>query len=456
MTHAESKTATSCPQPLPRIYSEDEIVLVIERIIAQLNTTRDFILENVTKDNASFETVMRPLVDVEQETSGDIGVIWMLQYGAPDKGTQDAFAKARQLLSSAEASWNSSEEMYTLLRAARDNDTDLDAASKLLLDKVLLEYKLTACGVISKEDKEAFAKDTMELQELLAKALRNIAEESGGIWLAAEDLQDLPAEELNRIRKHKQPDLTPPQEGMTFVPFSNGGTTAILTFSCNPDVRKKMYLADQKKLQRNIPLLQDIVKGRLDLAQRLGYRTHAERRMEERLLKGPAQVKELLDTLAGGLAGRGRRELDMLQKIRLQDLQKLGRGGDSALQASFPPWDLQYYQRLVSSSRKVDESAVSEYFPLEYAIPAMLRIFEDALGLRFDSIPTSELLDAKIWHSTVTVFAVWDTRQGEQTFVGYLYFDLLWRENKFRGAHNVTMESVSAAGYSSVFLESRC
>ncbi|KAM3518186.1 hypothetical protein NHJ13051_008369 [Beauveria bassiana] len=352
--------------------------------------------------------VLLPLVDVEQENSGDIGVIWMLQYGAPDKETHDAFSKARQLLISAEASWNSSEEMYGLVRAAHDNEKDLDIASKLLLDKTLLESS---------------------------------SQESGGIWLADEDLQDLPAEELDRIKKHKQPMETPPQEGMIFVPFSNGGTVAVLTFGCNPDVRKKMYLADQKKLLMNIPLLRDIVKRRQNLAQRLGYNTHAERRMETRLLKGPDQVKELLDSLSSGLVSRGRREMDMLQKMRLKDLQKLGHGGNSTLQSSFSPWDLKYYQRLVSSSRKVDESAVSEYFPLEYVIPQMLQIFEVALGLRFDRIPRTELLDAKIWHNTVTVFAVWDTRQeDEPAFVGYLYFDLLWRENKFRGAHNVTME----------------
>ncbi|KAM3468621.1 hypothetical protein MY5147_007757 [Beauveria neobassiana] len=442
MCQDEFEIAAVCPQPLPRIYSADEIVPVFERIIIRINATRDHILRNVTKDDASFDTVVRPLVDVEQENNSDIGVIWMLQYGAPDKETHDAFSKARQLLISAEASWNTSEEMYTLLGAARDNEKGLDIASKLLLDKTLLEYKLSGCGTISKEDKEAFAKDTMDLENLLAEARSNIAQESGGIWLADEDLQDLPAEELYRIKKHKQPMETPPQEGMTFVPFPNGGTVAVLTFACNPDVRKKMYLADQKKLLRNIPLLRDIVKRRQNLAQRLGYNTHAERRMETRLLKGPDQVKELLDSLSSGLVSRGRREMDMLQKMRLKDLKKLGHGGDSTLQSRFPPWDLKYYQRLVSSSRKVDESAVSEYFPLEYVIPQMLQIFEAALGLRFNRIPRTELLDAKIWHNTVTVFAVWDTRQDEPAFMGYLYFDLLWRENKFRGAHNVTMEFV--------------
>lgn len=109
----------------------------------------------------------------------------------------------------------------------------------------------------------------------------------------------------------------------------------------------------------------------------------------------------------------------MLQKILLEDLQKLGRGGDFALQSGFLPWDVKYYQRLLSSSCKIDESAMSEYFPLEHVIPAMLRIFEAALGLRFDSITEPELVEATIWQDTVTVFAVWDIWQGEPAFVGY-------------------------------------
>ncbi len=89
--------------------------------------------------------------------------------------TQDAFAKARPLLIKSEASWNSSDEMYELLQAARDNDENLDAASKLLLDKTLLEYKLAGCGAITKDEKDAFAKESLELENLLAKAKRNIA-----------------------------------------------------------------------------------------------------------------------------------------------------------------------------------------------------------------------------------------------------------------------------------------
>lgn len=436
----------ACPQPLPHIFAAAEIAPAIDRIIARVEAARDAILKNVTKENATFETVMHPLVEAEHENSGDIGVLWMLQYGAPDMETQETFAEARRRYVKAEADWNSSDAMYELLQAARENDKDMPVESRLLLDDTLLEYKLSGCGVVNKAEKDIFTRESLELDTLLAQAQRNIAQESGGVWFDDDELQDLPADEFSRIQKGTKPPLAgqdvPPRAGMTFVPFSNGGTNTILNFSTNPAVRKKMYLADQQKLRQSIPLLQEIVKRRQELAAQLGYQTHAERRMETRLLEGPSQVQELLSSLKAGLMQRGREELDLLQRARHEELHKRGYEQDAAsdLPAGFPPWDVKYYQRVLGSERKIDEAEVAEYFPLESVVQSMLRLFEEALGLRFVEIPRSEIDKGTIWHDTVQVFSAWDSKAGD--FVGYLYFDLLWRENKFRGAHNVTMEFV--------------
>ena len=70
----------------------------------------------------------------------------------------------------------------------------------------------------------------------------------------------------------------------------------------------------------------------------------------------------------------------------------------------------------------------------------MLAIFASLLGLRFDSIPAERLTEDVIWHDTVRGFSVWDTK--DDCFVGYLYFDLLWRENKYRGNQSVNVQCV--------------
>ncbi|CEJ93564.1 hypothetical protein VHEMI09144 [[Torrubiella] hemipterigena] len=442
-----------CPQPLPRILSTEEIVPTMERIISQYEAARNSVLNNVTVETASFASVLQPIVDVEQETNGEIGVIWMLQYGAPEIATQEAVHKARQLFVAAEGCWNSDDSMYKLLVAARDNsdkDANPDVASKLLLDHTLLRYKLAGCGAKANrnnETQESFSKESLDLSNALSTTLSNIAQENDGMWFAVEELEDLPSDELSRIKQKRQLEIVPHEQGkeMIFVPFSNGGTIAVLTFSGNQQVRKRMYLADQRKLQKNIPILQDIVVKRQRLAKRLGYESHAHMRMEDRLLAGPEQVHELLESLTDGLIRRGREELDVIQRARLKDMrqrQNVSSNGHSVAKSAFPPWDLKYYQNIVNIDRNIDQSKIAEYFSMEYAIPAMLQIFNTTLGLQFDPIPDDQMQRNEKWDDSVTAFAVWDTRSSsdEATFVGYLYFDVLWRPNKFRGAHNVTME----------------
>ena len=74
--------------------------------------------------------------------------------------------------------------------------------------------------------------------------------------------------------------------------------------------------------------------------------------------------------------------------------------------------------------------------------------------MRFDLIQSDKLGNHLIWHETVQVFSVWDGNADDAEFVGYLYFDLLWRENKYRGNQNVTIECVSFIHIAEMFANS--
>ena len=103
----------------------------------------------------------------------------------------------------------------------------------------------------------------------------------------------------------------------------------------------------------------------------------------------------------------------------------------------------------------MDYLAISKFLPLDTTATAMLGVFVFFLGLRFVRIPDEEIGPHAIWHDTVQAFSVWDETDGDDdddaSFIGHLYFDLLWRENKFRGGQNVTMECVSGLWISSFF-----
>ncbi|RAL00758.1 M3 family metallopeptidase [Aspergillus ibericus CBS 121593] len=430
----------SLPHPLPIVPTTDEIVPAIQRIIAQRNGVRQKILDTITPSTATFDTVMRPLAEVENAVQGELGMIYMLQYGSPSFATQEAFNKARKLYVEAEASWTADGAFFKLLRAARDKPEIemLDPESKHLLERELLEYKHAGHGVLDASELDAYSRENMAIKDLEMKFQQNIARENGGVWFTLEELDGLPVEELEKWRDGPEDGLQLENgESKKFVPFANGGTLAVLTYARRPETRKRMFLADNMKLAENKPLFEEIVKRRAAQAHRMKYPTHADFRIERRMVKTTEWLEGFLGQIRKTLCPRGKEEIEVLQRRRLNGLGENGETGEQKFQ-KFYPWDKRYYERLMEQEFDVDHAKISEFFPLEQTATGMLGIFASLLHLRFDPIPTESLPDNVIWHDTVRVFSVWDGKDGG--FIGYLYFDLLWRENKYRGNQSVNIQ----------------
>jgi metallopeptidase MepB len=105
------------------------------------------------------------------------------------------------------------------------------------------------------------------------------------------------------------------------------------------------------------------------------------------------------------------------------------------------PWDLPFYTRLVEEESNLDQDMIAEYFPLQNTVASMLDIFAHCLQLRFEKLPEKT---HSTWHEDVDIWSVWDERTEEEgEFIGYLYADLLFRPNKYRGSQDVNLQCVS-------------
>ncbi|KAJ5643693.1 peptidase family M3 [Penicillium longicatenatum] len=428
------------PQPLPRVPNTEEIVPMMNRIINAQNATRECILETVTPITATFDNVMLPLAQVENAVQGELGMIYMLQYGSPSLETQAAFDEARKLFLEAEASWTADVPFFRLLQAAstKPDFESLDMESQHLLEKKILGYKNAGHGFLDNEELEKYRKLETEIADLEMKFQQNISREAGGVWFTIEELDGVPEDELAKWKDDgsEGENLINGHLRRKFVPFANGGTLAVLTHAHSPKTRKGMFVADNLKLKENKPLFEEIIIRRAKKAKLLKYNTHAEFRIQSRMVKTTEWVKVFLDELREALCGQGQDELAALQRRRQEDLQVNQQNPDAG--AGFPPWDKRYYERALQHKFEVDQIKVSEFFPLQETATRMLDIFATVLGLRFDSIATEDLNEDVIWHDTVECFSVWDAK--DNGFIGYLYFDLLWRENKYRGNQSVNIQ----------------
>lgn len=156
------------PQSLPRVPSTEEIVPMMSRIINAHNSIRELILENVTLVTATFDNAMLPLAQVENAFQGELGMIYMLQYGSPSLATQAAFDEARKLYLEAEASWKGNVPFFRLLQAAsaKPDFHKLDMESQHLMEKKLLEYKHAGHGILEDAELDEYRELELEIANL--------------------------------------------------------------------------------------------------------------------------------------------------------------------------------------------------------------------------------------------------------------------------------------------------
>lgn len=157
------------------------------------------------------------------------------------------------------------------------------------------------------------------------------------------------------------------------------------------------------------------------------------------MVKNIEYVYALLDSLQSALLPRGRMEMDLLLADKRRNLSSSKYVDDPDCSDIMPPWDFAYYTRLAEEALEVDHERIAEYFPLQTTLPRMLRIFGQCLQLSFQRLAPEQMAGSS-WHQDVQGWSIWDAREGE--FVGYLFADLLSRQNKYRGSQNCNLQKV--------------
>lgn len=171
----------------------------------------------------------------------------------------------------------------------------------------------------------------------------------------------------------------------------------------------------------------------------LGYNNHASLRIAPKMAKTPERVTEFLSTLRTRLTEGAKAEAEKLLEYKKKDCAERSVACDDNLYS----WDLGFYTRMMKEKEfSVDDVAISQYFPTNATFSAMLRIFEDLLGLRFVELDAEDMARISpsgkagdvLWHEEVRVFTVWDEEALGGEFCGYLFIDL--HPRPFKYSHN--------------------
>ncbi|NYD89925.1 M3 family metallopeptidase [Sphingomonas melonis] len=197
----------------------------------------------------------------------------------------------------------------------------------------------------------------------------------------------------------------------------------VLTFASNRDLREKVWRAftnrgDNGDANDTNAVIAQIVKLRADRAHLLGFKTHADWRMQDTMAKTPAAAMDLMLRVWPAAKARVGEEVRDMQAI----------ADKSGAKITIEPWDYRFYQEQVRKARyDLDQAQLKPYFELNNIIQGSLYAANRLYGLNFKEItgtvPVFEP-NMRVWHVT--------DRNGKE--VGLFYRDDFARTGKRSGA----------------------
>ncbi|TNE74091.1 M3 family peptidase [bacterium] len=301
------------------------------------------------------------------------------------------------------------------------NDLGLDADQFKLLDDA---YKgFVRSGANLKDDKKEVLRSINEkLSVLTLKFGQNVLGETNAYELVIENEADLAGLPATLVSSAAETAKKKGLEGKWMFTLQNPSVMPFLQYAENRELRQQIWDAyrkrgDQGNERDNNAILSEITNLRVQRAQLLGYRTHADYVLEESMAKTPANVMGLLNDLWKPAVKKAKTEASDMQKMIKASGQKF----------KLEPWDWRFYAEQIRKDRyALDENELSEYFSLDAVREGVFYVVNNLYGLQFKPRP-----DIPVYHEEAKAYQVLDK---DGSHLGVLYMDFHPRASKRGGA----------------------
>ncbi|MEE1897695.1 M3 family metallopeptidase [Flavobacterium rakeshii] len=290
----------------------------------------------------------------------------------------------------------------------------------------LLETKYKAFirngAALNQSDKERLRKINEELSILSLKFGDNVLAENNSYELVVENKKDLAGLPEELIIAAAEEAEAKDKKGKWVFTLHNSSVMPFLQYAENRELRKKIWNAYQRRGDNgdkydNRSNVVQLVNLRMEKAKLLGYKSHADYILEERMAKTPQSVYKLLDQIWEPALKKAKEEEADIKKMMVAD----------GIKDNVQPYDWRYYTEKIRKQRyDLDEQELKPYFSLDNVREGIFMVAKNLYGLDFE-----QLTDVPVYHKDVTAWKVSDNMGNH---VGVLYMDFFPRSSKRGGA----------------------
>ncbi len=275
---------------------------------------------------------------------------------------------------------------------------------------------------LSAEQKKRFRELNEELSTLSLEFSENVLKETNAFRLTIENKEDLTGLPQEVVDGAADAARKAGLDGKWVFTVHKPSMIPFLQYAKNRALREKLYTAyimrgDNNNEYDNKTIIAKMAALRVERANLLGFKTHADFVLEQNMAQTPAAVYDFLHKLWEPALKNAAKEREEMQKIIRKD------GGNFAL----APWDWWYYAEKVRKAKyDLDENELRPYFKLENVRQGAFEVARRLYGLQ-----AVERKDISTYSDEVTVYEV---KREDGTHVGLLYTDYFPRPGKRAGA----------------------
>ena len=374
---------------------------------ALLNQQRA-IINNITANNeTSYEKVLKPLQDLDEELGLFFTPLSHLNSVMNSEETQKAYEESIPLLSKFHSEMAQNTALFNKIEQIKAADDE----AKTVVSHEVRDFVLSGVK-LPEEKKKRMEEISLKLSELSNQFSQNLLDATNAYELIIEDEKD--------VEGMQQSDLDAAKEeidGKTVYKFTLQipSYLAYMTYGPNREYRKELSKAYSTRAPENAEVIDQILALKQEKSKLLDFESYAHYALETRDASKQEDVIHFLDDLADAALPQAKNEL--------AELKAYAKKSDGI--EDLAGYDVGYYsEKLKKEKFDFDDTMTKPYFEQSKVLEGLLDIVSELFAVTFKPA------DVPTWHECVKPFDIFD--EGELS--GRIYFDLEARKEKRGGA----------------------
>jgi thimet oligopeptidase len=318
----------------------------------------------------------------------------------------------------------SREDIYRAVKEYAAKQESLDGPRQKLLNAMLRDFKRN--GMELTPEKRARLLDIQKkLVDLQNGFSNNLKSEKQKLEVLREQLEGAPDDFVKNL------EASPNGADRALVTLDYPTYETFMHTVKNPALRQQLeFVFNNQAAEKNVPILQEALGLRQELAQLLGYPTYAHYATDGRMAKAPEPVLAFLNRLKDLVAGKAVSEQKELLDLKRKDLPKAERLYNWDLPGEIGAQLGYYIEQQKKAHFDLDPEEVRQYFPVDRVVEQTMALYQELFGVQFKELPTTHQVEgANVWHPEVRLFEVRDSATGQR--LAHFYLDLYPRDNKY-------------------------